>query len=173
MTRFASLLFCLLGSLLSSSWAEVSQAQTEPKSRCPAGAYSFNDGRGWFCYEFYEHLMLFEDAEAVCQNRNGGHLASITSDTQMREVGGYVSQANRARSEVWIGLRRSQNSDMYRGWRWTDGSQFSYTNWLGGTPNNIGGRQNCVVLTPGSGFKNWDDATCSYGRTFLCKWRAS
>ncbi|XP_060100507.1 dromaiocalcin-1-like [Heteronotia binoei] len=173
MTFFAGLLFCLLSSLLSSSWAEAPQAKVQAKSRCPSGAFSYKEGVAWFCYEFYGYQLPFEDAEAICQqSRSGGHLASIPSATQMRLMGGYVSQVNQGKGEVWIGLHRHQNSDMARGWRWTDGSFFSYTNWLGGTPNNIGGRQLCVVLTPGSGFRSWDDATCSYGRSFLCKWRA-
>ncbi|KAL8222651.1 UNVERIFIED_CONTAM: hypothetical protein K2H54_077786 [Gekko kuhli] len=173
MTLSAVLLFCLLGSLLSSSWAEVPQAQPQARSRCPSGAHSHKEGVAWFCYEFYEFALPFEDAEAVCQqNRNGGHLASITSETQTQAIGGYLSRVNQDRAEVWIGLRRSPSSSMASGWRWTDGAFFRYTNWLTGTPNNIGGRQLCVVLTPGSGYRSWDDGTCSYGRAFLCKWRA-
>nr|XP_056702645.1 lithostathine-like [Euleptes europaea] len=160
--------------VVSLSFPVVPQAKAQAKSRCPVGTYSYHDGLAWFCYEFYEYLLPFEDAEAICQqNRNGGHLASLTSETQTRLVGGYLSRVNRDRAEVWIGLNRNQNSNMYNGWWWTDGSFFRYTSWLGGTPNNIGGRQLCVVLTPGSGFKSWDDATCSISRSFLCKWRAS
>ncbi|XP_077196662.1 uncharacterized protein LOC143838742 isoform X2 [Paroedura picta] len=168
MSPLAGLLFCLVGSLLSSSWAEAPEA----KSPCPYGTFSYTDGYLWFCYEFYGYSLPFEEAEAICQqNRNGGHLASITNDEETRMISGYVSRMNQNRGEVWIGLHRRQNSDMNRGWNWLDGSYFSYANWLGGTPNNIGGKQLCVVLTPGSGFKNWDDASCSYGRAFLCRWR--
>ncbi|XP_053108437.1 C-type lectin-like isoform X2 [Hemicordylus capensis] len=111
---------------------------------------------------------------AICQqNRNGGHLASIASETLVQRIGGYLSQVNLETDFVWIGLQRTSTANMQRGWRWTDGTPFRYSNWLGGTPNNIGGKQYCVVLTPGSGYKSWDDATCSIVRPFLCKWRAS
>ncbi|XP_053108436.1 lithostathine-like isoform X1 [Hemicordylus capensis] len=149
-------------------------AQGQARSRCPSGSYSYSEGVRWYCFEFYEYPVSFDEAEAICQqNRNGGHLASIASETLVQRIGGYLSQVNLETDFVWIGLQRTSTANMQRGWRWTDGTPFRYSNWLGGTPNNIGGKQYCVVLTPGSGYKSWDDATCSIVRPFLCKWRAS
>ncbi|XP_060100508.1 lithostathine-like [Heteronotia binoei] len=185
MTLFASLLFCLLGSLLSSSWAEAPQAKVQARSRCPSGAFSLKEGVAWFCYEFHEYPLPFVDAEVregggpeakkilgrLSGESEWGHLASITSTEQTEMIGGYVSRVNQERTHVWIGLHRRQNSDLTRGWRWTNGAYFGYTNWLPGEPNNLGGSELCVHIITESGYKGWNDTPCSYERPFLCKWR--
>ncbi|XP_048338182.1 lithostathine-like [Sphaerodactylus townsendi] len=159
--------------LVSLFYPVVPKDKPQAKSHCPVGTYSYQNNRVWYCFEFYEYRLPFERAEANCQqNRNGGHLASITSETETRLISGYLAGVNRDRAEVWIGLNRHQNSNMKTGWRWTDGSPFLYTNWLAQQPNNSGGKQLCVVLTPGSEFKSWNDATCDQERPFLCEWRA-
>ncbi|XP_053108812.1 lithostathine-1-beta-like [Hemicordylus capensis] len=139
----------------------------------PFRSYSYREGVRWYCFEINTDLVTFDEAEALCQvNRNGGHLASIRSETLVRRIGAYLSQANMDENSVWIGLQRTPTVNMQRDWRWTDGTPFGYSNWLGGKPSNVGGKH-CVVLTPGSGYKSWDDATCSLTKPFLCKWRAS
>ncbi|XP_060100630.1 C-type lectin LmsL-like [Heteronotia binoei] len=173
MTLFAGLFFCLLGSLLSSSWAEAApQPELQAGTHCPFNTHSIKEGNAWYCYELYERPRSFPKAEVVCQqNRNGGHLASITSKKQTESIGGYISEISKEKARVWIGLYREQNSDLVRGWRWTDGSFFDYKNWVKGEPNNAGGDEFCVELTAESGFERWNDVSCSSEKSFLCRWR--
>lgn len=41
--------------------------------------------------------------------------------------------------------------------RWSDGSDGSFTNWHPKEPNNNGGSEDCAIAIPGSG---WNDLPC-------------
>ncbi|KAL8222652.1 UNVERIFIED_CONTAM: hypothetical protein K2H54_077787 [Gekko kuhli] len=159
MTLFAGLLFCLLGSLLSSS-AAAPQGRMQARSRCPSGAHSQKEGVAWFCYEFYEYPLTFEDAEAACQqSRSGGHLASIVSEAQTQGIGSYLSLVNQDHVDVWIGLHRSQNSNLANGWRWTDGNLSKYTSWHPNEPNNLANKEFCVALVTATTLRDLSSAS--------------
>ena len=76
----------------------------------------------------------------------GGHLASISSSEE-----DIFLKENFQRG--WIGLTDSASEGT---WRWTDGSQVTYTNWEVGQPDNTRGIQHYAQAWTQSG--KWDDA---------------
>ena len=76
----------------------------------------------------------------------GGHLASISS----REEDIFLKE-NFQRG--WIGFTDSASEGT---WKWTDGSQVTYTNWDIGQPDNARGIQHFAQAWTQSG--KWDDA---------------
>ena len=71
----------------------------------------------------------------------GMHLASITSNEENEQV-----RAISGGETVWIGAIRhgSGNGPDPEHWHWSDGRQWSFTNWADGEPNNYGGSENRV-----------------------------
>ena len=76
----------------------------------------------------------------------GGHLASISSSEE-----DIFLKENFQRG--WIGFTDSASEGT---WRWTDGSQVTYTNWEVGQPDNTRGIQHYAQAWTQSG--KWDDA---------------
>jgi len=76
----------------------------------------------------------------------GGHLASISSSEE-----DIFLKENFQRG--WIGFTDSASEGT---WRWTDGSQVTYTNWDIGQPDNTRGIQHFAQAWTQSG--KWDDA---------------
>jgi len=67
------------------------------------------------------------------------------------------------------GLRESGGSRPWTGmWKWSDGSEFNYTNWHPSEPNSA--RQQRIQGNYGS---KWDDNQASAIRPFVCEynWR--
>lgn len=69
-----------------------------------------------------------------------------------------VSRPNR---DAWIGLIRLSPNGMFQ---WQDGSDFEFSGFQLGQPNNLGGMQNCVELRDdleGSFDFSWNDQDCN------------
>lgn len=112
-------------------------------------------------YEFLygagaELKMSRGDAESWCKDR-GLHQASIHSDEEN-------AAALKAcpTNDCWIGLHREW-SLLHS---WSDGSNYDYSNWQPGEPNNddVNGEK-CVVMRPNG---KWNDLDCGEQRRPLC-----
>ena len=64
----------------------------------------------------------------------------------------------------WIGALKDPNGD----WSWTDGSDWDFTSWGSGQPNNWRGYQDKVTINYG-GAGMWDDAAGETKNPFICK----
>ena len=83
----------------------------------------------------------------------GGHLASIKSREELQFI-----QQQICGQPAWIGAVRhgSGNGPGAANWRWSDGTQWEFTNWAGGEPNNAGGREDRVQMY-GQHDGKWND----------------
>ena len=124
---------------------------------CPTGYQS----HGSHCYKFVNQKTSWTQAEAAC-NAEGGHLASIPD----QETNDFL--ASLSSGYTWIGGRRLEAGQDV--WGWSDGSEWSYTNWGRGQPDNVGGKQNHLAINHG-GVGKWDDGKNgqSINRGYICQ----
>jgi len=98
-------------------------------------------------------------AEGLTYQGRSGHLVTITS----RNEGLWLTSTfgSNGLHLRWIGAFQAPSSnEPAGGWSWVTGETWSYTNWwLGGEPNNSGGRENTAVFDHGvsAGRKSWND----------------
>ena len=109
-------------------------------------------------YELYTRTKTWQDADTFCEGR-GGHLASIKSEKEQQEIS-MTSQGD----PVWVGGSDKKEEGT---WSWSDGSNFSFTNWEAGYGNR-GENSNCLRS---EGLK-WIDASCDSHRAFICQNKA-
>ena len=117
-------------------------------------------------------------AEDDCVAR-GGHLASLHGPHDTAVIAQIVPDGVSA----WIGFHdRDQESGCNgNGFRWTDGTDTSYTNWQAGEPNDWegsgAGGANCAGATNGWGGEDcthmyadgrWNDARCDFPSGYIC-----
>ena len=123
---------------------------------CPEGWVSY-EGK---CYGHPTRINLnWTDAESFCQNWSpGAHLASVHSAEEQQFV-----QEGFPR-HIWLG-----GSDTHKegSWIWSDGTQWDYSDWSSGQPDDAGSGQGC--LEGNWHDLKWDDDYCTRENLFLCK----
>ncbi|PWA27074.1 hypothetical protein CCH79_00011602, partial [Gambusia affinis] len=119
-------------------------------------------------YYFVGSAQTWTNAQSVCR-QDYTDLATIENladvDAVLRTNPSYSGKA-------WIGLY----DELYNSWKWslTDSSfygagEYTFRNWISGSPNNFGGQQYCVRFLSDSFYLGgWDDRQCSDLRRFLC-----
>ena len=78
-------------------------------------------------------------------------------------------------TNVWVGGRRLSDDS----WIWLDGTEFSYTNWATGEPNNKDDRgdwgEDAIVINDAGKDGKWNDLTkidTWFTQGFLCQYLA-
>ena len=99
---------------------------------------------------------------------NGGHLATIESDTvsgALRSVLGSPAGLPRA---AWIGLEMKK-SGAKKEWRWSNGAALTAPAWSSGEPNDFygDGSEACAEWLVADG--KWNDTRCTLRVPFLCQ----
>lgn len=106
-------------------------------------------------YIFFTTSMNWTDAQIYCTENYGG-LATITTDEENQKLGEVRF------AQGWIGLYRSpKNSNT---WLWSYSQPSINFSWCVFQPNNYGGHQNCVSMTP----CGWNDLYCGNSQPFYC-----
>jgi hypothetical protein len=90
-------------------------------------------------YYFTQKSLNWNDAR-IAAEAIGGHLATVGS----AEENAFIDdKASPFRDVYWLGGFQDVNSPDYSepagGWKWVDGTPWSYTNWFSGEPNDFGG----------------------------------
>lgn len=103
-------------------------------------------------HEYYllNDLLSWTDAKDTCE-KNGGYLATITTQAEQNVVMKLVSQMNR--EGYYIG--GYDNTGINGPYRWVTGELFSYTNWAPSEPNNAEGIEHYLEIYSHDG--KWND----------------
>ncbi|KAI1901300.1 hypothetical protein AGOR_G00032890 [Albula goreensis] len=116
-------------------------------------------------YHFVNIEKSWTEAQSYC-SENYADLATIDNQEEMEALMGVVGSSRK--TFAWIGLYDDRDS-----WQWCLADRGFYSegesefrNWASGEPNNNGGREHCVYMSPDG---KWDDASCDT-RTgpFIC-----
>ena len=89
--------------------------------KCGAGQY-----RNKHNYKFIGNKKTWDEHE-TCASRSNTHLASVTNKFDLKKFQG-IAQG------MWIGGKQNDANQ----WEWSDGTQWSYENWMVGEPNSLG-----------------------------------
>ncbi|XP_048356774.1 lithostathine-like isoform X1 [Sphaerodactylus townsendi] len=187
MSFSACLLLCLLGSLLSSSWAqEGAQNGTIPEARAPCAPGDLY--YRWHCYQYCASCVSWEDAEVICQGLNEieSHLASLLSASEGRIVSNYLRR--KGASSVWVGLQATRShgrgspkktsfwrpKPVDRVWEWSDATPVSKTLWDGFSLFTAGSSDECVSMIniQNTLSRKSQQRSCTDALPFLCKYQA-
>nr|XP_055045998.1 C-type mannose receptor 2-like [Misgurnus anguillicaudatus] len=110
-------------------------------------------------YIMIQKMKSWYDAQAYCR-QNHIDLATVQSNenwTRLQEI----VQYNKMSSLAWTGLYNDINS-----WRWSyQDENVTYSYWFIGEPNNLDGKQQCVML---SSLLAWQDRQCMTLFPFIC-----
>ena len=103
------------------------------------------------CFSYFNHSGInWNDARVNCRTW-GGDLASIASAEENAAVVSIRSPSEAG--SCWIGLNDIGTEGTFV---WSDGSNSSYRNWVGGAPNNVG-NEDCAHVGP----ITWNDLPCN------------
>jgi hypothetical protein len=87
--------------------------------------------------------LSFNGAEKACQANNGSHLLTVHSKEE-DFVSEFLFKTNNIAENVWLDLKKNNNN-----FKWSDGSNLDFVNWLTGNPSNKSDH-NCVQMLPES-----------------------
>uniref|UniRef100_A0A665TJ48 C-type lectin domain-containing protein n=1 Tax=Echeneis naucrates TaxID=173247 RepID=A0A665TJ48_ECHNA len=114
------------------------------------------------CLLFVPRAMTWAKAEKNCLAL-GGNLASVHNWKEYQDIQSLIISQTQRPQKAWIGGSDAQQENI---WLWSDGSQFLYTNWCRGEPNNRG-VQNCLQINH-TAMKCWDNLQCRYHLPSVC-----
>ncbi|KAK7883899.1 hypothetical protein WMY93_027022 [Mugilogobius chulae] len=115
--------------------------------------YRFACFTGQKNYTLVTQIMNWENARRYCREHHTD-LAMIEDEIENTAVSSLAPQYYK-----WIGLYREP-------WRWSDGSQSSFKNWVTNAPDSFGGIQPC---TREQSTYQWNDSRCSDKYPFICQ----
>ncbi|XP_008944126.1 PREDICTED: layilin [Merops nubicus] len=125
--------------------------------------------------------ISYEEAQRACRD-DGGHLVSIETAAEQRQIEGCIKNISASDGDFWIGLRRKKEEedssrechDLYF---WSDGSSSTFRNWYADEPSC--GSELCVVMyhqpsapegVGGPYMFQWNDDRCNMKNNFICKY---
>ena len=159
--------------LMSSTIYGVSEASSVPRD-----AARHNGHR----YKVYDYELVWNEAELFCE-KLGGHLATITSESEQRFINELVLEKG-DKNCYWLGGYKTEQG----AWRWITAESPVYSNWANGQPDNYRGKENAGMMYrhrpysyPGK-LGQWNDicwdGSCKADRDFfgiqnfgfICEW---
>ncbi|XP_065145822.1 galactose-specific lectin nattectin-like [Paramisgurnus dabryanus] len=125
------------------------------KEDCPYGWTPL----GVQCYKYFSYPVNWATAEKNCQSVDA-NLASVRNIVENN----FLLSVLAADTSVWIG---GHDAAVEGQWLWTDGSQFDFTNWCSGQPDNFQGNENCLEINYTTN-RCWNDQPCSVRFRYIC-----
>jgi hypothetical protein len=101
--------------------------------------------------------VTFEQARAAALALGlGWDLVSLGSAPENAFVESLLNNGLPERSHYWVGASDAAAEGV---WLWLDGTPFTFTDWWGGEPNNVGGGENFLALDLRGGAWAWNDVS--------------
>ncbi|XP_062839485.1 C-type lectin-like [Anolis carolinensis] len=119
------------------------------------------------CFGLFTNIkMSWNDAEVACQSKaSGGHLATISSEIEMKSISSFISRNYGNVGNIWIGLQDGGRAPN-RIWQWEDLSPVVYSSWAPGQPKGV--NEKCATLIS-PGYLKWSADVCSKLHGYLCQ----
>ncbi|XP_073445064.1 C-type lectin lectoxin-Phi1-like isoform X2 [Dendrobates tinctorius] len=133
---------------------DLSDSMGKMCTMCSVGWHTI----GASCYYVSEEMRSWDEAQDEC-NKVNSFLVKIKDRNESDSLNALI---NRGRY-YWIGLRRDA-IDIHI-WKWTDGTEVTFTNWGVNEPNFQLLHQHCGALTKGA----WDDRICENVWRYICE----
>ncbi|XP_073507006.1 CD209 antigen-like protein C [Phyllobates terribilis] len=133
---------------------ELSDSMGKMCTMCPVGWRTI----GSSCYYLFEEMRTWYAAQGECYKANS-FLAIIKDRNESDSLNTLLGRSNR----YWIGLRRDVK-DIHI-WKWTDGSEVTFTNWGVNEPNYLRPGEHCGENLKGA----WNDMDCTTPQNYLCE----
>lgn len=113
-------------------------------------------------YERYDESMSWYSAKATCEIL-GGHLATVSNSSENDAITSIVKDGYI--DGYWLGATDEETEGV---WKWIDGSNWNYTNWESGEPNNQNNQDYLQIYPNGK----WDDeeVDSSSKEGFICEY---
>ncbi|XP_072543715.1 macrophage mannose receptor 1-like [Salminus brasiliensis] len=111
------------------------------------------------------HVVKEEKNWTEAQKYCRGKFTDLATIENQEEMDAVKAALNGTAGHFWIGLRQKPGENN-RSWIWSDGSNFSYSDWNTAEPNN-NGSDNCVQLYRECEYR-WNDAGCHWPGPFVC-----
>ncbi|XP_056426769.1 C-type lectin lectoxin-Phi2-like isoform X3 [Hyla sarda] len=123
-------------------------------TRCPVGWYI----SGSSCYYISGEELSWDGARDRCFQMSS-ILVMIKDQTELDTLNKLFTTSR----SYWIGLRR--DTEDINIWKWLDGTQVPFTNWIKNEPNNHGKNEHCGETMSGP----WNDRNCNDKLSYICK----
>ncbi|XP_077976842.1 C-type mannose receptor 2-like [Glandiceps talaboti] len=120
---------------------------------------------GWECFDGHCYLVSkepthsYEEARAVCASSDS-LLVIINNAREDSFIKGFSLN----KFDIWIGLNDLKEEGK---WKWEDGSQVTYSNWIPTEPNSLG-NEDCAQIRKEHDDK-WNDIDCSNKYGYICE----
>ncbi|RVE71053.1 hypothetical protein OJAV_G00070670 [Oryzias javanicus] len=107
-------------------------------------------------FVYINKTMTWPEALMFCREHHTD-LASVRNMEENQKI----MELLPAGKQVWIGLYRDT-------WKWADGSNSSFRNWLSAEPNNYQVQNESCAAADFTNFGQWDDRNCDEKKPFIC-----
>ncbi|XP_051787819.1 lectin-like isoform X6 [Erpetoichthys calabaricus] len=148
-----------LGLLLAAFIISTVTGVSESLELCQPGWARYNSK----CYKYFPMEKAWIDAELYCISL-GGNLASVHSSGANHFITSLIKRSDSSGPISWLG---GSNSVQTSSWLWTDESQWHFTNWNPGEPNNVAGIEDCLHINFAVQ-SGWNDINCVSQYPFVC-----
>ncbi|XP_041841857.1 ladderlectin-like [Melanotaenia boesemani] len=107
-------------------------------------------------YLFVPANLTWAEAEKNCRSMQA-NLVSVHNADENEFINDLIIIFTHSSPRTWIGGSDCQQDNL---WLWSDGTDFTFSLWSPGQPDNLNGQEACIQINPGE-ISQWDDTSCS------------
>jgi len=113
-------------------------------------------------YKRFDTAKTWSNAKLSCESLNG-YLATITSKSENDWVTKKLL-LSAPTPGIWIG---GSDALIEGDWKWSNGDEWTYTNWNSGEPNGQTSENHLQIYAPEG---TWNDLASSNKLSYICEW---